>query len=276
MREVAAEAITRVVARLCIEANTRIPPDVLAALRAAREEEPSPVGRQILAELVENAELAAAWRVPVCQDTGMATVFVTLGQEVCITGGSLNEAIQAGISLGYREGRLRASVVDHPLRRRNTGDNTPAVVHVEMVEGATLHLLVLPKGAGSENMTRLAMLSPADGWEGVKRAVVEAVTAAGPNPCPPLIIGVGIGGTAEMALLLAKKALARPILPGEMSPEEQELLQAVNATGIGPQGLGGRVTALAVHVAYYPTHMASLPVGIALGCHALRRAEADL
>lgn len=275
MRELAAAAIAEEVAALCQRVNCRLPEDVRQALAAAREREESPLGRRVLAELLANAQIAEEEGVPLCQDTGLATFFVELGSRVRITGGSLEEAIAEGVRRGYREGYLRPSVVADPLNRRNTGDNTPPVVHLELVEGENLRLRFLPKGGGSENAARLFMLPPAAGREGVIRAVAEAVELAGPNACPPVVVGVGLGGTAEQALLLAKKALLRPLTePAE--PLEEEILTAVNRLGIGPQGFGGRVTALAVRVLRAPTHIACLPVGVSLSCHALRRGEVVL
>ncbi|MHB0911905.1 MAG: fumarate hydratase [Armatimonadota bacterium] len=275
MREIHVSEITDTVAGLCKEANYDLPSDVLRAVSEAREE--SPAGREVLAQLVENAEIARRERVPICQDTGFAVVFAELGQDAHVAGGGLTEAINAGVAKGYTEGYLRKSIVAHPLRRENTGDNTPAVIHTEVVPGEKLKITVAPKGGGSENMSGVRMLKPADGVEGVKKFVVELVRAAGSNPCPPIIIGVGIGGTMEKAAILAKKALLRRV--GEPGPEaelEAELLDLVNATGIGPGGLGGRVTALAVHVLTYPCHIASLPVAVNIQCHAARHKEAVL
>jgi len=280
VREIAAERITDTVARLCQEAAYCLPDDVVAALRAGLEREESPCGRGILQLLIENAAVACSERTPLCQDTGLAVVFADIGQEVHISGGDLVEAIHAGVRRGYTEGYLRASVVAHPLDRRNTGDNTPAIVHLQIVSGDKVRLTVAPKGAGSENMSALRMLKPADGVEAVKRLVVETVETAGPNACPPLVVGVGLGGTMEMAALLAKRALLRRV--GQPSPDkttaalERELLDLVNATGIGPSGLGGTFTAMAVHVETYPCHIASLPVAVNLQCHAARHAEGEL
>ena len=280
MREIAASRIADTVAELCMQAAYCLPDDVVAALRGGLEREESPRGKAVLELLIENARVACDERTPMCQDTGMAVVFADIGQEVRITGGDLAEAINAGVRRGYSEGYLRASVVAHPVARENTGDNTPAVVHTRIVPGEGMRLLVAPKGAGSENMSALRMMKPADGVEGVKRFVVETVERAGPNACPPLIVGVGLGGTMEMAALLAKRAVVRRV--GEPNGDEataaleRGLLELVNATGIGPSGLGGTFTAMAVHVEAYPCHIASLPVAVNLQCHAARHAEAEL
>ena len=278
MREVAASEIAEVVARLCIEANHRLPPDVMAALGRAAAEEESPLGREILGQLIENARLAESERLPMCQDCGVAVVFVELGAEVCTTGGTLAAAVNAGVRKGYADGLLRKSVVASPLRRENTGDNTPAVIHLKQVPGEGVRIIVAAKGAGSENMSALAMLRPADGVAGIERFVVGAVERAGASACPPLVIGVGLGGNFEGCALLAKEALLRPLgRPHDdevTAALESRLLDAVNATGIGPGGMGGRTTALAVHVETFPCHIASLPVAVNLDCHAHRHAEA--
>jgi fumarate hydratase subunit alpha len=280
LRDISCELITQTISRLCQEANIILPLDVAAALQRARDGEESPAGRAVLEELIENARLAREKRLAICQDTGMAVVFVEMGQETHITGGSLTDAINAGVAQGYREGYLRNSVVRDPLERENTGDNTPAVIHYEIVPGDRLHLILAPKGFGSENMSAAAMLSPSEGLPGVRRFVLAAVEKAGPNACPPLVIGIGLGGTLEMAALIAKRALLRPIGSPNTKPHlallEDELLAAVNCLGIGPAGLGGRVTALAVHIMSYPTHIAGLPVVVNMGCHATRHAEAWL
>lgn len=280
MREITGEAIAGTVARLCMEANYDLGTDVLHSFEESRRTEESPTGRDILGQLIENARLAREERVPMCQDTGFAVVFVELGQEVRVVGGSLREAVDAGVRQGYRQGYLRMSIVGHPFERRNTGDNAPAVMHTEVVPGDRLKITVAPKGGGSENMSALKMLRPADGVEGVKEFVVEQVSHAGSNPCPPIVVGVGVGGTMEMAALLAKKALLRPV--GKHNPAqdiaslEKELLEAINDLGIGPQGLGGRTTALWVSVETYPTHIACLPVAVNINCHACRHKEAVL
>ena len=277
MREISTNSISDRVRDACIEACNVVPEDVLAALRRAREAEESPIGRDVLDQLIENARIAREEAVPVCQDTGFALVFVELGQDVRITGGGLYDAVNEGVRRGYDEGYLRKSIVRHPLDRVNTGDNTPAVIHTELVPGDKLRITVAPKGGGSENMSAARMLKPSDGADGVKRFVVETVREAGSNPCPPVIVGVGLGGTMEKAALLSKKAILRQV--GESSPNsvdaklESELLELVNGTGVGPSGLGGRVTALAVHVESYPCHIASLPVAVTIQCHAARHAS---
>ncbi|UCH33291.1 MAG: fumarate hydratase [Armatimonadota bacterium] len=278
VREVAAAEIIGVVAGLCVEANRRLPPDLIEAFERAAKQEESPLGKEILAQLLDNARLAERESLPACQDCGVAVVFVEAGAEVCVTGGLLADAVNAGVRQGYTEGLLRKSVVASPLRRENTGDNTPAIIHLKHVPGDRMRVIVAPKGAGSENMSALAMLRPADGVEGIVRFVVTTVERAGASACPPLVIGVGIGGNFERCAMLAKEALLRPL--GEPSPDadaaalEQRLLGAVNDTGIGPGGLGGRMTALAVHVETFPCHIASLPVAVNLNCHAHRHAEA--
>ena len=275
MRRIEARTVSEKVAELAVRANYFLPDDVLSALRRAEEQETSEDGRFVLAKLIENAELAAKEHLPLCQDTGVAVVFVTLGAEVVITGGSLPEAINEGVAKGCREGYLRASILADPLRRdRNTGDNTPAVIHIGIVPGDRLVIDFLVKGAGSENMSSVAMLAPAEGINGVKRFILSEVARKGASACPPLIIGVGIGGTMELASTLAKRALLRPI--GKRSEDEaisaleEELLLLVNELGIGPLGLGGRTTALAVNIETHPCHIASLPVAVNLGCHSHR------
>jgi len=281
MKEIAAQTITETVANLCQEANFALPADVLAALVRASEEEPSAAGREVLQQLLENARLAEGERRPLCQDCGFAVIFLEIGQDLHISGGYLYDAVQEGVSQGYRAGYLRKSIVRQPiLNRSNTGDNTPAVIHAEVVPGDQLRIKVLPKGGGSENMSAMAMLTPADGEKGVADFVLRTVERAGPNPCPPLIVGVGIGGTADKVTYLAKMALTRRV--GEPNPDaqlaafERELLERINALGIGPGGFGGRVTALAVHVETYPAHIASLPVAVNLQCHSARLKEAVL
>lgn len=280
MRDIHASAITDAVAELCMTANYALGDDVYQALQAGATDEESPIGRDVFAQLVENADIARDEQVPMCQDTGFAVVFVELGQDVHITGGLLNDAINAGVAKGYTEGYLRKSIVGHPLDRKNTGNNTPAVIHVEIVPGDKLKITVAPKGGGSENMSGVRMLKPSDGVEGVKRFVVEAVKAAGSNPCPPIIVGVGIGGTMEKAAYLAKKALLRRVGEHNANPSdaalEGELLRLVNDIGIGPAGLGGRITALAVNVETHPCHIASLPVAVNIQCHAARHKEVVL
>ena len=280
MREIQALDITKAVAELCIRANYELGDDVCQALKDGAASEESPIGRDIMNELVENADIARHDQVPMCQDTGFAVVFVEIGQDMHITGGLLTDAINAGVAQGYSEGYLRKSIVGHPLERKNTGDNTPAVIHTEIVPGDKLKITVAPKGGGSENMSGVRMLKPSDGVEGVKQFVVELVKSAGSNPCPPIIVGVGIGGTMEKAAILAKKSLLRRV--GEHNPNpadaelEKELLKLVNDTGIGPAGLGGRITALAVNVETHPCHIASLPVAVNIQCHAARHKEIEL
>jgi fumarate hydratase subunit alpha len=274
MREITVDRITELVSRLCQEANFDLSADVYNSLQRALEAEESPVGAECLRGIIQNAEIARKERIPICQDTGMAVVFVEYGQEVIVTGGDFNAAIHEGVRQGYREGFLRKSVVGDPLLRVNTGDNTPAVIHTKIVAGDRLTFTVAPKGFGSENMSRLAMLTPAQGVDGVKQFVVESVKLAGANPCPPIVAGVGIGGTMELAAFMAKEALLRDI--GTVNPDaamadlEEELLTVINRLGIGPQGLGGRSTALAVHINSYPTHIAGLPVAINISCHVTR------
>jgi fumarate hydratase subunit alpha len=280
MRTVAYDVVVTTPTRLCLEANVLLGQDVLSALRAAATREASPFGRRVLAEILENDEIAAREGIPMCQDTGSAVVFVELGEEVRVTGGHLRDAIDEGVRQGYLEGFLRKSIVDDPLRRRNTGDNTPAVVHIDLSPGDRLRLTVLPKGGGAENMSRVAMLTPADGERGVRAFVLETVERAGPNPCPPVIVGVGIGGTFDTVGLLAKKALLRRT--GERHPDpyyaalEEDLLAQINALGIGPMGYGGTVTALDVRIETAPCHIVSLPVAVNLQCHAARIARAEL
>jgi fumarate hydratase subunit alpha len=278
-REISCAQIIETVAHLCVEANYCLGDDVVEALRRARTEEDSPLGQMVLGRLLENAKLAPEQRIPLCQDTGIPVIFVQLGQDTHLVGGELYESIQEGVRRGYQEGYLRASIVDQPFStRRNTGDNTPAVVHTEIVPGDRVRIVVLPKGAGSENMSALAMLSPADGRAGVVRFVVETVERAGANPCPPTIVGVGIGGTGEKAMIMAKQTLLRAMGEANPDPEvaqlEEDILTAVNRLGIGPQGLGGRVTCLAVHAEVHPCHIGSLPVAVNIQCHSARHKEA--
>ena len=281
MREITAGEITEAVARLCQEANFELGDDVVTALASARDAEESPLGREVLEQLLENCRVAAADRVPLCQDCGTAVVFLDVGQDVHVVGGDLAGAVEEGVRRGYSDGYLRRSMVARPFTARvNTGDNTPAMTHTEIVPGDGLRITVMTKGGGAENMSRLAMLKPGDGVEGIIETVVTTIDAAGGRPCPPLIIGLGIGGTAEMAMLLAKKSLLRPV--GEASPDaetadlEQQVLARVNDLGIGPMGFGGRTTALAVHAATMATHIASLPVAINVQCHSARHREAVL
>ena len=274
MREIDSNIITETLSEMCIEANHYLTPDMEKALDDAVNNEISPLGKQVLCQLKENLKIAGSDTIPICQDTGMAVVFAEIAQEVHITGGTLTDAINEGVHKGYTEGFLRKSVVGDPLERVNTGDNTPAVIHYDIVPGDGLKLTLAPKGFGSENMSRIFMLKPAEGIEGVKNAVLTAVNDAGPNACPPMVVGVGIGGTFEKAALLSKKALLRPA--GEHSDIpyvkelEEELLTRINKSGIGPGGLGGRITAMAVNVLTYPTHIAGLPVAVNICCHVNR------
>ena len=282
MRDIEAQEITQTVSRLFQEANFFLPDDVLAGLRQARETEESPVGQEVMDRILENADISAEERIPLCQDTGTAVVFLELGQDAHIVGGDLYTAVNEGVRQGYDEGYLRKSIVRQPYSARvNTKDNTPAVIHTDIVAGDRLKIVVMPKGGGgAENMARSAMLSPARGRQGVIDFVVNAVDEAGSNPCPPVIVGVGIGGTAEKAILLAKRALLRKV--GEPNPEaevaelEKEILHRINNLGIGPMGYGGRITALAVHAEVFPAHIASLPVAVNLQCHSARHKEAIL
>ncbi|MBD5539503.1 MAG: fumarate hydratase [Desulfovibrio sp.] len=281
MREIPAEAITAAVAKLAVQACCDLPKEMKAALEKAKAGEPSPVGRDILEQLLENADIAEREQVPICQDTGLAVVFADIGQDVHITGGDFEEAVNKGIHEGYVDGFLRKSSVEEPLfERRNTKDNTPAVIHTRIVPGDHIRLRLAPKGAGSENKSVLKMLVPADGIEGVRKVILDAVKAAGPNSCPPMVVGVGLGGNMELACLCAKRAAARDIGTRNHDPRyaafEDELLTLINKTGIGPQGLGGETTAVAVHVEWAPTHIASLPVAVNINCHAARHAEAVL
>lgn len=268
------ETIVKAVKTLCITANYHLPEDVFLALEKGKTQEISPVGQTILEAICQNAQLAKKEQMPICQDTGTAVIFVKLGQDVKIEGGLLTEAIHEGVRQGYKEGYLRKSIVENPLYRKNTGDNTPAIIHYDIVAGDTLELTICPKGGGSENMSRIYMLKPSQGIEGVKEAVLETVQLAGPNACLPMIVGIGLGGNFELSALLAKKALTRKI--GSHNSDErlyeleQELLTLVNQTGNGPQGLGGKVSALAVHIEDYPCHIASLPLAINIGCHVNR------
>ncbi len=279
MRTIFASAITDTVARLCIQANSQLPPDVAAALKRANRAEPWPLARETLELLQDNLDLARIRNLPICQDTGMACVFVELGQDVHIQG-DFEQAIHQGVRQGYGEGYLRKSLVADPLRRVNTGDNTPATLTLRLVPGDKLTITVAPKGFGSENMSRLAMLRPADGVEGVKQFVVETVRLAGPNPCPPIILGVGVGGSFDKVAALAKHALLRPLDRPHPDPFyaalEQELLEKINSLGIGPQGFGGKTTCLGLAIEAAPTHVAGLPVAVNVSCHVTRRATAEL
>ena len=277
MREVSTDEITKNIKEMCIEANYILSDDVKNKIINSAAVENSEIGKKILSQLEENMEIAEREQIPICQDTGMAVVFIKIGQEVHITGGSLEDAINQGVREGYTEGYLRKSVVKDPLIRENTKDNTPAIIHYEIIPGDKVEITVAPKGFGSENMSRVCMLKPADGIEGVKNAVIETVKLAGPNACPPVVVGVGIGGTFEKCALLAKKALTRDI-NSESSIEyvaelENELLDEINNLNIGPGGLGGKITALGVNIETYPTHIAGLPVAINMCCHVNRHAH---
>ena len=274
MREIEAAKITDTVKRLCIQANVILPEDVKNCIIKRKSEENWAPAREILDRIEENFELAAAENVPICQDTGVACVFLEIGQEVHIAGADITQAVNEGVRQGYAEGYLRKSVVRDPLDRVNTGDNTPAMIYYDIVPGDKIKITVAPKGFGSENMSQIKMLRPSDGIEGVKAFVLKAVEEAGPNPCPPIIVGVGIGGTFDKAALLAKKALLRETGTPSADPLyaklEEELLEKINALGIGPQGFGGKTTALAVAVEHYPTHIAGLPVAVNINCHVAR------
>ena len=281
MRQIQADQVIETVARLCIEANYDLGEDVLHALRTYRAQEPSPVGREVLDQILENAAIARQEQFPLCQDCGLTVVFVELGQDAHVVRGDLNAAIAEGVRQGYGDGYLRKSIVERPFSARvNTRDNTPPVIHTTLVPGDRLRIVVAPKGGGSENMSQLGMLKPADGREGVIRFVVESVRRAGANPCPPIIVGVGIGGSAEKAVWLAKHSLLREVgLPSpdpEVAELEAEILERVNRLGIGPQGFGGLTTALAVHAETFPCHIASLPVAVNIQCHSARHKEAVL
>ncbi len=280
MKEILVEEIISAVEKLCMEANYDLGPDIMKGFQKAIQEERSPLGIEVLERLIENAEIAHEERVPMCQDTGMAVLFVEIGQDLHVVGGALTEAINEGVRRGYDLGYLRKSVVKDPFERVNTGDNTPAVIHYDIVPGDSLHLVVAPKGFGSENMGGLKMCKPSEGLEGAMQFVVDTVDRAGGNPCPPIIVGVGVGGTMEKATFLAKKSLLREV--GKHNPEErlakieEELLDRVNRLGIGPQGFGGVTTALAVNLEVYPTHIAGMPVAVNIGCHATRHKEITL
>lgn len=280
MRSLHVSTITETIREMCIEANHFLTKDMGDSLSCAACKEESPLGRRILEQLQENLKIAGEDMIPICQDTGMAVVFIEVGQEVHFEGGSLTEAVNEGVRQGYCEGYLRKSVVKDPLIRENTKDNTPAVIHYDIVPGDRVHITVAPKGFGSENMSRVFMLKPADGLEGVKNAILTAVFDAGPNACPPMVVGVGIGGTFEKCAILAKKALTRPVDVRSDIPYvkemEEELLEEINKSGIGPGGLGGTVTALAVNINTYPTHIAGLPVAVNICCHVNRHSVREL
>ena len=274
MRQINTEKITDTVEKICIDANYNLGDDLVISLQNALNNEESPLGKEVIAQILENAEIGKNEQVPVCQDTGFAVVFVEIGQEVIIEGQGLQEAINEGVRRGYKNGYLRKSIVKNPLDRVNTGDNTPAVIHTNIVPGDKLKITFLAKGGGCENMSRTAMLTPAQGRDGVIDFVVNTVKSAGANPCPPIIVGVGLGGTFEYATLLSKKAILRPVgshnKDSNTANLEDELLEEINKLGIGPQGFGGKVTALAVHVETYPCHIATLPVAVNIECHSHR------
>jgi len=280
MKEIHVDQIIEAVAKMCIDTNTKISPDILASLTESQKLEVSPIGVEILEQLLENAKIAEHKNVPICQDTGMAVVFVEMGQEVRITGGLITDAINEGVRKGYEEGYLRKSVVEDPFFRVNTKDNTPAVIHYDLIAGDGLKISFSPKGFGSENMSRIYMLKPSDGIEGAKRVILETIDMAGPNACPPMVVGVGIGGTFEKAALIAKKALLRPIDQSStidyVRELENELVTKANQLGIGPQGMGGRTTVLGINIETYPTHIAGLPVAINISCHVTRHLSVNL
>ena len=280
MKQISVEQITQHVAKLCMQANYELPADVVGRISALGQTEPWLPAKETLMRIEENMEIAAKEQVAACQDTGMTCVFLEIGQEVALVGGDIYEAVHAGVRQGYKEGYLRNSIVADPLQRKNTGDNTPAMIHLDIVPGDKVNIMVAPKGGGSENMSRLAMLTPSAGRAGVVDFVVETIRLAGANPCPPIVVGVGIGGTFDMVTALAKKALMRPFDQPHPDPFykelEEELLERINALGIGPQGFGGKSTALAVMVETYGTHIAALPVAVNINCHVSRRASVTL
>lgn len=280
IRKVNICVISDAVEALCIEANCFLNDDITRSLKSNLSLEPSRIGRNIIEQLIENADISKSCKTPICQDTGMAVVFVEIGQNVFVEGGSLTEAITQGVRDGYKKGFLRTSVVSDPIERTNTGDNTPPIIHYDIVEGDELKITVMPKGFGSENMSALKMLKPSDGIEGIKRFILDTVESAGPNPCPPIIVGVGIGGTMEKAAIISKKALLRSIDMHSTLPHikalEIELLESINMLGIGPAGLGGRLTALGINIEVFPTHIAGLPVAVNISCHVTRHASVTL
>ena len=274
MREIQCSKITEVIRKLCIEANEHLPEDVKCAIKTARKEEDGEIAKGILDNIIENYEIADRENVPICQDTGMAVVFMEIGQDVHITGGDLTECVNEGVRQGYTDGYLRKSVVKDPIRRGNTGDNTPAILYTEIVPGEQIKITVGPKGFGSENMSRIMMFKPSAGLEGIKDFIIETVKFAGPNPCPPMVVGVGIGGTFDRCALLAKKALMRPLGSSNKDPFyadlEKEMLLKINSLGIGPQGLGGRTTAIGLNIETFPTHIAGMPCAVNINCHVTR------
>lgn len=280
MREIDVAKITSAIKDMCIKANCCLNADVYSALEKAEKEEKSEIGKNILSQLIDNADLAKNKMKPICQDTGMAVVFMEIGQDVHFTGGNLTDAVNEGVRQGYTEGYLRKSVVSDPLIRVNTKDNTPAIIHYEIVDGDKVHIEVAPKGFGSENMSKVYMLKPSDGTEGVKNAILDCIEKAGPNPCPPMVVGVGIGGNFEMCTKLAKRALLRPV--GSKSEKEhirkmeEELFEKANNLGIGPQGLGGKTTILGLNIETYATHIAGLPLAVNISCHVTRHSEVTI
>ncbi len=277
MRELHVSEITAAVKQLCIDANTLLPDDVEIRLKECLENEESPTGREVLSKILENAEIGRTEKDPLCQDTGFAVFFVELGQDVRLTGGDFQDAVNEGVRQGYKDGYLRKSILSDPIERKNTGDNTPAIIYTDIVPGAEVKITIAPKGGGSENMSEVKMMAPAAGVEGVKDFVVDRVRRSGANPCPPVVVGVGIGGTFDKCALIAKRALLRPIGSKHPNPYyadlEKELLEKVNKIGIGPQGFGGRCTALAVHIETHPCHIASFPVAVNMQCHVARHKE---
>ncbi|MCD8396739.1 MAG: fumarate hydratase [Lachnospiraceae bacterium] len=280
MREIPVSQLTETIERLCIEANEHLPEDVQCALRDCRACEDGELAKSVLDDIIENFEIADAQQVPICQDTGMACVFLEIGQDVHLTGGDLTEAVNEGVRRGYVNGYLRKSVVKDPVRRQNTGDNTPAMLYTEIVPGETVQITVGPKGFGSENMSMIRMFKPSAGLQGIKDFILEVVETAGPNPCPPMVVGVGIGGTFDKCALLAKKALMRPLDVRNPDPFyadlETELLEKINALGIGPQGFGGRTTAIGLNIETMPTHIAGMPCAVNISCHVTRHKTAVL
>lgn len=280
MREIYSDQITREVKKLCIQANYYLPEDIKEKLYSAYNDENYEIAKDILSKIIENSKIAAEEGIPVCQDTGMACVFLEIGQDVHVNGKPIEEAVNEGVKLGYEEGYLRKSIVKDPVRRINTKDNTPAVINYKIVPGEKIKITVAPKGFGSENMSKIKMLKPADGIEGVKKFILDTVKEAGPNPCPPIVIGVGIGGNFDKSALLAKEALIRPVNirnSNKFYEElENEMLESINATGIGPQGFGGKTTALAVNIETYPTHIAGLPVAVNVSCHVTRHMSSEI
>ena len=280
MREISAEQITKVIKELCILANEHLPEDVKCAIKDMREKEDGTIAQGILDNIIENFDIADSENVPICQDTGMACVFMEIGQDVHITGGNLTDAVNEGVRQGYTEGYLRKSVVADPVRRGNTGDNTPAVLYTDIVPGDKIKITVGPKGFGSENMSRIMMFKPSAGLQGIKDFIIETVKIAGPNPCPPMVVGVGIGGTFDRCALLAKKALMRPLDSSNPDPFyadlEKEMLDKINELGIGPQGLGGRTTAIGLNIETYPTHIAGMPCAVNINCHVTRHKSAEI